>query len=54
MNKKLAELKVNISADYYDEIAKALENAGFLVVLDVETITEKHYIIAKSENKNNC
>jgi hypothetical protein len=51
MNKKLAELKVNKMADYYDKVAKALEDAGFALVLDCETTSERYYIIAK-EVKN--
>lgn len=47
MNKKLAELKVNKSADYYDKAVKALEEAGFVLVLDCETMTEKYYIVAE-------
>ena len=50
MNKKLGELKVNKSADYNDKIIKALEDAGFLLVLDWETSFEKCYIVAESEN----
>lgn len=49
MNKKLAELKVNKSADYYDKVVKALENAGFVLVLDMETTSERYYIVAGSE-----
>lgn len=51
MNKKLAELKVNKSADHYDKVVKALENAGFVLVLDLETTSEKYYIVAESEGK---
>ena len=49
MNKELAELTVKKSADYYDKVVKALENAGFIIVLTVETTTEKYYIVAESE-----
>ncbi len=51
MNKKLASLTVNKSADYYSEVVKALEDAGFLLVLELETPTDKYYIIAKSEDE---
>jgi len=51
MNKKLGELKINKSADYNDKIIKALEDAGFLLVLDWETSFEKCYVVAESENK---
>ena len=51
MNKKLAELTVRISADYYNKVVKALENAGFVLVLDCETTTERYYIVAESENE---
>lgn len=50
MNKKLAELKIKKSADYDDKTIKALEDAGFLLVLDFETTTEKYYIVAESED----
>lgn len=49
MNKKLAELTVRKFADYDSKVVKALEDAGFVLVLDCETITEKHYIVAESE-----
>lgn len=49
MNKKLGELKVNKSSDYYDKMIKALENAGFILVLDYETTSERYYIVAESE-----
>jgi len=51
MNKKLAELTVSKSADYYGKVVKALENAGFLLVLEVETTTDRYYIVAESEDK---
>lgn len=50
MVKKLGELKVNKSDDYYDKIARTLEEAGFVLVLELETIGEKHYIVAESED----
>jgi len=49
MNKKLANLTVSKSADYYDKVVKALEDAGFLLVLEVETSTDRYYIVAESE-----
>lgn len=49
MYKKLAELTVDKSADYDDKVVKVLEDAGFMVVLRVETYTERKYIIAKGE-----
>lgn len=52
MNKKLAELTVKKSADYYNKVVKALEDAGFLLVLDWETTTERYYIVAESEVRN--
>ena len=51
MNKKLGELKVNKSDDYYDKIVQALEEAGFVLVLDLETYSEKHYIVAEREEE---
>ncbi len=51
MKKKLAELTIEKSADYYNKVAKALEDAGFVIVLDWETSTERYYIVAGSEDK---
>lgn len=51
MNKKLAELTVRKSADYFNNVVKALEDAGFVLVLDCETSTDKYYIVAESEDK---
>lgn len=51
MNKKLAELTVEKSEDYYNKVVKALENAGFVIVLDCETTTERYYIVAESEEQ---
>lgn len=48
MNKELAELTVKKSADYYGKVVKALEDAGFVIVLTSETITDRYYIIAES------
>jgi hypothetical protein len=49
MNKKLAELTVRKSEDYYNKAVKALEEAGFVLVLDCETTSERYYIVAESE-----
>ena len=53
MNKELAELTVNKSADYYDKVIKALEDAGFIIVLRMETSTDRYYIVAESEETSN-
>lgn len=47
MNKKLGELTVVKSADYNNKIVKALENAGFVLVLDCETNAERYYTVAE-------
>ena len=49
MNKELAELTVKTSADYYGKVVKALEDAGFVIVLRSETYTDRCYIVAGSE-----
>ena len=46
MYKQLAELKVNTFADYYDKVVKALEKAGFTLVLESETTSTKFIIVA--------
>lgn len=49
MNKKLAELIVSKSADYDNKVVKALEDAGFLIILSYEGSTESYYIVAESK-----
>lgn len=51
MNKKLAQIIVNKSADYNDKVVKVLEDAGFILVLEVETTTDRHYIVAENKDK---
>lgn len=51
MNKELAELTVKQSADYYGKVVKALEDAGFIIVLRSETYTDRCYIVAESGDK---
>lgn len=51
MIKKLGELIVNKNDDYYDKIVRTLEEAGFVLVFDLETSFEKHYIVAESEEE---
>ena len=51
MNKKLAELTVNKGRDYYDKVVKALEDAGFIIVLSLETSTDRYYIIAEESEE---
>lgn len=51
MIKKLGELKINKSDDYHDKIAHALEEAGFILVQELETAFEKYYIVAESEGE---
>lgn len=53
MNKKLAELTVNKSADYYNKVVKALEDAGFVLVLNRDGMTERYYTVAESEEQRN-
>lgn len=51
MNKKLGELKINKSADYYGKVIKVLEDAGFVLVLTCEGTLEKYYIVAEREDE---
>lgn len=50
MNKELAKLTVKNSADYHGKVVKALEDAGFVIVLSAETFTDRYYIVAESED----
>ena len=51
MNIKFAELIVNKSRDYNNEVVKALEDAGFILTMEVDTSFEVHYIVAKAEEQ---
>ena len=51
MNTKFADLTVKKNADYYGEVVKALEDAGFILIKDVETTSEICYIVAKAESE---
>lgn len=51
MNKKFAELIVKKSADYNNEVVKALEDAGYILTKDTDTCFEAHYIVAKAESE---
>ena len=50
MNRKIADLTVKHDEDY--DIIEAIEDAGFILVLDWTTSTETHYIVAESEVEN--
>lgn len=51
MYRQLGKLEINQNDDYYDEIVKALETAGFILVLTSEISFEKHYIVAKERKE---
>lgn len=51
MTKQLGELTIKKSADYYNRVVKALEDAGFTVVLITESTINSYYIVAESEDK---
>ena len=51
MLKRLGKLEIRKSADYYNEVVKSLEDAGYTVVLDVEKSTERYYIVAKEDKE---
>ena len=52
MLKKLGEIKINKSSDYYNEVTKALEEAGYILVFVYDDMIERHYIIAKEESED--
>ncbi len=51
MNIKFADLRVKKDVDYKDEVVKALEDAGFILILDAEGSFETCYIVAKAESE---
>lgn len=51
MIKKLGELKIDKFADYYDKVAETLEKAGFVLVLELETISDRFFIVASKEEE---
>ena len=51
MNRKLANLTVSKQESHYDKVIKALEDAGFVIVLAMETTTDRYYIVAEKEEE---
>lgn len=49
MLKQIGKLVIHKSADYYNYIAKALEEDGYTLILECETTTDRHYIIAEED-----
>ena len=52
MNKKLAELTVRKSADYFNNVVKALEDAGFTVIQEQDGLIEDKYVIADKAERS--
>ena len=50
MMKKLAELTIKKSADWNNEVIKALEKEGFEIILVRDGMIEDEYIIAQKIN----
>lgn len=51
MNKKLANLIAKKSANYSNVLIDILEKAGFVIVLEDDTLTDMRYIIAVPESE---
>ena len=51
MTRKLADLTVSNSEDHYDKVVTALEEAGFVLVIESDTLTERYYIVAEKEEE---
>ena len=52
MLENIGTLTVNTSKDYRGKVVKALEEAGFTLVISCESFTEKKYII--TQKKEDC
>ena len=51
MWRKVAKnLQVNKNKDYYRETVKALEDAGFMLIIEKETFSDIFYVIASKED----
>jgi hypothetical protein len=48
MKKQIGELTIKKSADCHDKVIKALEDAGFTIILLTETSLDKYCIVAES------
>ena len=44
---QLGKLEIRKSADYDNEVAKALKEMGFTLIIECETTTDRYYTIAK-------
>jgi len=51
MNIKVAELIIERTADYNNEVVKTLEDAGYILTRDMKTSFEVKYIVAKTESE---
>lgn len=51
MVKQLGKLEIDKINDYNDKVVKALEDSGFVVVLESETLVSSHYIVAVDMNE---
>lgn len=51
MIKKLATLTVRKNVDWSNTVVKALKEAGFIIVQELDGIIEDTYIIAEGEDK---
>ena len=47
MTKQIGELEIKKNADYFNKVVKTLEDAGFIIILSTETITDSYYIVAE-------
>lgn len=49
MYKEIGLVTVKKSADRYNKFVRAIEDAGYILILTTETSTDRYYIVAESE-----
>ncbi len=52
MLKKLGTLKMGKYSDYLDTVVKILEEAGYVLVLTYDGVSERRYIVYKAEGED--
>lgn len=47
MYKEIGLVTVKKSVDYYNKLLRAIEDAGYILILTAETSTDRYYIVAE-------
>lgn len=54
MKEKIAKMEVDSRKDYYNNLIKVLENAGYIIAKDGEGLTSNFYLIIGEPEEKTC